>query len=127
MRKSCLLRSAAIVLATFCPSFAFAACGSGTDFKPIHAPDLEALASAGAWNSAPDVPAIVGMWKAVFTSAGKPLVPGPIPLAAGVPFEYGFAQWHTDRTEFFNRVTAYLLRKTFVSAFRSKSVNHDSS
>jgi hypothetical protein len=102
MRKSSLLGPVAIVLATFCPSFAFAACGSGTDFKQIHAPDLDALVPPGVWNPAPDVPTIVGMWKAVFTSAGTPLVPGPIPLPAGVPFEYGYAQWHSDGTEFFN-------------------------
>lgn len=44
---------------------------------------------------------IVGMWKAQFTSKGMSTVPvGELP--PNTVFEWGYAQWHSDGTEFFN-------------------------
>lgn len=89
----------AAVLATFFPGMATAGCGSGPNFQQVLAPDLNAIAaqSGPAHNSQP----IVGMWKTVLTSRGTSVVPGP-PLPPDTPFEWGYTQWHSDGTEFFN-------------------------
>jgi hypothetical protein len=89
-----------VVLAGLFPSIATAGCGAGPNFQAAQAPNLDSLGGADPDNhGAP--PSIVGMWKTVFTSKGVSVVPGP-PLPSGTAFEWGYVQWHSDNTEFFN-------------------------
>jgi hypothetical protein len=91
------------ILATlFFASSAIAGCGAGPGFHQIAPPDLDAMTpqtpSIGPGGGAAS---IVGMWKVVFTSKGTSTVPGPT-LPPDTPFEWGYAHWHIDNTEFFN-------------------------
>lgn len=92
------------VLVALLPGIASAGCGSGTRFQGVPVPNLKLLAtsqeSGGEGDNA--APSIVGMWKAVFTSKGTSIVPGPNPLPPDTAFEWGYVQWHSDQTEFFN-------------------------
>ena len=85
----------------FFASSAIAGCGAGPGFHQIKPPDLDAIAPQSSFQGDSGVPSIVGMWKVVFTSKGTSTVPGGT-LPPDTPFEWGYAHWHVDKTEFFN-------------------------
>ena len=69
-------------------------------FRPVESPALSAQLQAAGSADSPDSASIVGMWKFTFVSQNNSTHNPPIP--DGVTLDFGYAQWHSDGTEFTN-------------------------